>query len=283
MGIGSSPAVELSADDLRPALALALNEGVTLVDTAEVYGTESIIGDLVSGRPNVVVGSKVWRTNHAPEHLQEACRRSRERLRIERLGYYLIHAPEAWRYQGPLEIGSTWDRALIEKAAVPRDARGEVALASIPLRETWESLIAVQRRGWVERVGICNVSVEHLRQLAHDGWEHPQIVQVELNPLLPQRQLRRYCQEHKIQLMAHSPLGGGRVLRDPTMVAKSSELGRSPAELTLAWHIAHGIVPVFGSRERAHIRANLSVRHWTLPEHTRVAIDQIGLPETLDH
>jgi alcohol dehydrogenase (NADP+) len=281
LGFGSAPPAGGRGEDLRPALGAALAAGARLFDSAEVYGTEPLLGELLAGLPatarrGVVVGTKVWRTNHAPEHAAAACRRSRERLGVDRLGYYLIHHPEPWRHRGPLEIAPGWDRGSVEAAAVPRGGDGAPEPGDVPLRETWEALLDLRSRGWVERVGLCNVTPDDLGSLAGAGLAPPDLVQVELHPLLPRRELRRHCREQGVALMAHTPLGAGRVLHRPEVAALARALGRSPAQVVLGWHLAHGVVPVVGTRHPDHARADLAARDRPLPAAAVRALDALG-------
>ena len=122
VGLGCSPyrggGLRGTRVDLRGAIETALELGYRLLDTAEVYGTEAQIGEILRSRPSprrdrLFIVSKVWQTNHAGRHVLAACEDSLRRLGIEDLDLYLVHSPEAWRHVRPLgDLGNASDEEL---------------------------------------------------------------------------------------------------------------------------------------------------------------------------
>jgi alcohol dehydrogenase (NADP+) len=269
IGFGTSPGEELTPAELAPALGAALDAGFRLFDTAEVYGSETVLGERIAAsgvpRDELFVVSKLWRTNHAFEHAVAACEGSLRRLGLDHLDLYLVHAPEPWRHVGPLDLDASLTRSEIAERATPRGADGGPEPAEVPLEETWSALVELRRRGWVRRIGIANAGVAVLERLAATG-EAPEAVQVEIHPGRPEEALVAYCagqgihqidQIHQIGVMAHSPLGGGAALRDPEVLERARALGISPAQAVLRWHLERGVVPIPGSHRPEHARENL--------------------------
>ncbi|HXT21260.1 MAG TPA: aldo/keto reductase, partial [Thermoanaerobaculia bacterium] len=164
----------------------------------------------------------------------------------------------------------------LRKELEPRTSAGDVELAGVPLAETWAAMLELRAGGLVQGVGLCNLGVGELEQLAGAGLAPPDAVQVELHPLAAQSALVDYCRERGILLMAHSPLGGGAVLEHPRLRALAAESGVSPAQLVLAWHRARGVIPVVGSRDPAHLRENARACGEALPAAVVAALDALA-------
>jgi diketogulonate reductase-like aldo/keto reductase len=268
IGFGTSPGEGLRPADLAAAIGAALTAGFRLFDTAEVYGSESVLGERIAAsgvpRDELFVASKLWRTNHAFAHAVAACEGSLRRLGLDHLDLYLIHAPEPWRHVGPLDLDAGLSRAEIAERAIPRGpGGGGPEPADVPLEETWGALVELRRRGLARRIGIANAGVETLERLAAATGEAAEAIQAEIHPGRPEDDLVAHCAGRSIAVMAHSPLGGGAMLRDPEVLARARDLGASPAQAVLRWHLERGVVPIPGSHRPEHARENFGA---LLPE-----------------
>jgi alcohol dehydrogenase (NADP+) len=255
--------------DRVDSIAQALDAGYRLLDSAELYGNEHRVGNLLaaSGAPDrdhLSVLGKVWRTNHRREHLLEACAGSRAELGIEAFDCYMLHWPEAWAHQGPLE-------RLAEKPVERREALtfptedGEPVTADVPLTEAWANLEAVHERGWARTLGLCNVSVDQLRDVLAAGEVEPALVQVERHPYRPRTELVDVCHERGIRVVAHSPLSAPGLLEEPELAAIGEAVGLSPAGVVLAWNVTDGVVPIPSSTDPGHLVDNLAAGARRLP------------------
>ena len=255
--------------DRVDSIAQALDAGYRLLDSAELYGNEHRIGDLLAApgapdRDHLFVLGKVWRTNHRREHLLEACAGSREELGVEALDCYMLHWPKAWAHQGPLE-------RLAEKPVERREALtfptedGEPVTADVPLTEAWANLEAVHERGWARTLGLCNVSVDQLRDVLAAGEVEPALVQVERHPYQPRTELVDVCHERGIRVVAHSPLSAPGLLEEPQLAAIGEAVGLSPAGVVLAWNVTDGVVPIPSSTDPGHLVDNLAAGARRLP------------------
>lgn len=278
--MGCSPVRGRRLVDLGPAIAAALDLGFRLFDTAEAYGTEPLLGACLeaSGRRGAVaLASKVWQTNHAFRHVTAACEGSLRRLRVDCLDLYLVHSPAAWRHRPGLEVSPAWDLDRLEAELVPRDAAGTVALADVPLAETWEAMLELRRRGRVRAVGLANVEVGELEALAAAGLEPPAVVQAAIHPFEPRRELVAYCRRQGIRLIAHSPFGGGAVLRQPRVAELAAELGVSPARLVLRWHLERGLVPIPGASRADRLADDLAALDLRPGSEVLAALDRLAV------
>ncbi|MDJ0611373.1 MAG: aldo/keto reductase [Kiloniellales bacterium] len=233
------------AEEVR-ALKLGLDLGLTLIDTAEMYGeggAEEVVGEAIDGRRDAVfLVSKVYPHNASRRGAVEACERSLARLGVETLDLYLLH----WR-------------------------------GGIPLAETVETFEGLKAAGKIRHWGVSNldsVDVAELLDLeagagcaTNQVLYHPGERGIEWN-LLPA------CREHAIPIMAYSPLGQGEVLRDPALSAVAEKHGVTPAAVSLAWVLRHDdVIAIPKSSDPAHLRANAEAADLALDGDDLAAID----------
>jgi diketogulonate reductase-like aldo/keto reductase len=224
--LGENPARRASE---LAALRLGIELGLTLIDTAEMYGNgaaEVLVGEAIAGRRDeVFVVSKVLPSHATYADTIEACRQSMRRLGTERLDLYLLH----WRGQVPLE---------------------QTVLA-------FEELV---RRGMIRYWGVSNFDVQDMAELLRlPGGEAVQTDQVLYN--LTRRGIEcdvlPTLQEQGIPVMAYSPIEQGRLLPHPTTVAIADRHGATPAQVALAWLMTRdgvNTIPRAGTRE--HVLEN---------------------------
>jgi diketogulonate reductase-like aldo/keto reductase len=213
----------------RAALALGLDLGMTLVDTAEMYadgGAEKLVGQVLADRgDDVFVVSKVYPHNAGRKSAIAACERSLRRLRVERLDLYLLH----WR-------------------------------GRIPLAETVEAFGELVRDGRILRWGVSNFDVDDMEELfAVDGGDACSVNQVlyNLSERAVEWRLMDWCRARGVALMAYSPLGQGDLLRSRKLAAIARPLGRTPAQVALAWVLRHrDVMAIPQSSDGAHVRDN---------------------------
>ena len=219
---------------------LALDLGVRLFDTADVYGpgdadtghNERLLGRALAGwsgaRAEVTVATKgglvrsgrIWRPDGRASHLRTACEASLRALGVERIDLYQLHAPD------------------------PR----------VPLATSARALARLRDERLVDAVGLCNVNLEQLEEARR--YVEVASVQVALHPFDPaplKSGLAAACRDAGIALLAHSPLGGPRssqrLARDPVLAALAVEHGCTAAEIALAWLLGlhPGLIPLPGA------------------------------------
>ena len=267
--------------DRIESIATALDAGYRLLDSAELYGNEHRIGDLLAApgtpdRESLFLLGKVWNTNHG--HVAEACRGSLAELGVDAFDCYTLHWPDAWAYQGPLERLA--ERPPDEQAALafPTDD-GERTTADISLAEAWRNLEAVHGRGLARTLGLCNVTREQVETVLASGTTRPALVQIERHPYRPQSALVEFCHERGIRVVAHSPLSAPGLLDEPILADIAAERDCSPAAVVLAWNVAEGVVPIPSSTTTTHIVANRAATGLRLTESERAEIATLRDPE----
>jgi diketogulonate reductase-like aldo/keto reductase len=224
--IGDDPA---RRRDEIATLQRGIELGLTLIDTAEMYGdgrSESLVGEAIAGRRSrVFVVSKVYPHNASRKAMPRSCEASLGRLRVEAIDLYLLH----------------WE-------------------GSVPLAETVEAFEALQRQGKIRHWGVSNLDTDSMRSL----WQLPggraaQTDQVLYNlgrrgiewDLLP------WLRERRVALMAYSPVEQGRLLRQRELVAFARQRAMTPAQVALAWLLAKdGVIAIPKTGSRARLEEN---------------------------
>jgi diketogulonate reductase-like aldo/keto reductase len=245
----------------KRATKAALEVGFRHFDCAERYRNEQAVGDAmqemfkagVIQRKDVFVTTKLWNSNHRPERVKPAFEASRRRLQIDHVDCYLIHTPFAFQPGDDQE---------------PKDERGQIVYDSgVTLVETWRALESLVDEGRCRAIGLSNVNLEKLQEIVEAARIKPAVVEVESHPYLPEWELLDYCQRHGIVLLAFAALGHAmepRLLDDPVITAIARRLGKTPAQVVLAWAIQRGTALLTTSVKPSRLRENFEVS--TLPE-----------------
>jgi 2,5-diketo-D-gluconate reductase A len=234
---------QIPPQDTRAATLEALKVGYRHIDTAEMYGNEREVGEGIrdSGidRAEVFVTSKLNNGFHAPEKALAAFDRSLEVMKSEYLDLFLIH----------------W----------PLPAVGDFV-------ETWKALEEIYRSGRARAIGVSNFQPHHLDRLAAETTIVPSVNQIEIHPYFTQDDVRAFDREHGIATEAWSPLAQGQVLDDPTIVRTAERLGRTPAQVTLRWHIQRGDIVFPKSVTPVRIAENFALFDFGLTDEDMAAI-----------
>src|SRR4051812_8066221 len=184
----------------------AARVGYRHFDCASDYGNEAEVGtglkqvlNGVCSRDQLWVTSKLWNTNHAPQHVRPACERSLRDLGLDYLDLYLIHFPIALEYVPPdVRYPAGW-------FADPDAAEPRMKPAKVPIADTWRAMEKLVSAGLVRNIGVCNFGVSLLRDLLSYAEIPPAVLQVEMHPYLTQDKLVRFCGEQEIAVTAFSP------------------------------------------------------------------------------
>lgn len=265
-GSGAIPAVgfgTLIPDPLatRQATETALQVGFRHFDCAERYRNEGAVGDALQSafkagtvrREDVFVTTKLWNTNHRPERVRPAFEASLRRLQVDYIDCYLIHTPFAF---------------LPGEEQDPRDEHGQVIYdPEVTLIETWRALEGLVDEGRCKSIGLSDVTLEKLKGIVEAARIKPAVVQVESHPYLPEWELLDFCNEHGIVLLAFAALGHAmepKVLEDPVITAIAQRLGKTPAQVALAWAVQRGTAFLTTSTTPRRIAENFEIS--ALPE-----------------
>ena len=233
------------------ALRTGLDLGMTLIDTAEMYGdgnSEELVGEAIAGRRDeVFVVSKVLPSNASRRGTIAACERSLARLQTDCIDLYLLH----WR-------------------------------GNVPLEETLQAFEALQRDGKIRHWGVSNFDVDEMEELiVLTGGNAVAANQVLYN--LTRRgieyDLLPWSAAHRIPTMAYSPIEQGRLLRQAALRQVAARHGASPAQVALAWVLRRGdviAIPKAGSVK--HVRENAAALEIRLTAEDLAELDRAWQP-----
>ena len=240
----------------RNATKAALDAGFRLLDTAERYRTEKEVGEAIQEvlnvgkikREDIFVVTKLWNTNHRPERVKPAFEVSRKKLQLDFVDLYLIHTPYAF------QPGDDQD---------PRDASGNVIYdKGITLLDTWRALEQLVDEGKCGAIGLSDVGLAQVQPIVEAARIKPAVVHVESHPYLPEWDLLNYCRKYGIALQAFASLGHNsepNLLEDPVVLTIAKRVGKSPAQVLLAWAIQRGTCPLTTSKTPSRIQENFDV------------------------
>jgi alcohol dehydrogenase (NADP+) len=274
-GAGCMPALGFGTLIPEPTLTKsatrdALNAGFRHFDCAERYRNEREVGEALRaglaangiGRENIFVTTKLWNSNHRPERVEPAFAASLDRLRLKYLDLYLIHTPYAF------QPGDEQD---------PRDQNGDVLYDNgVTLLDTWRAMESLVDHGRCRAIGLSDVGLDELLPIYESARIKPAVVQVESHPYLPETDLLEFCKEKGIVLLAFAPLGHGMkpgLLEDPVISAIAARVGKTPAQVLLAWAVQRGTALLTTPKTAARARENFDIT--ALPEDALNEISRI--------
>jgi len=276
-GAGQIPALGFGTLIPDPALTMtatrdALEAGFRHFDCAERYGNEREVGKVLQeglaargvAREAIFVTTKLWNSNHRPERVEPAFEASLKRLGLEYLDLYLIHTPFAF------QPGDNQD---------PRDKDGNVIYdRGVTLFDTWKAMEALVDHGKCRAIGLSDITLEAVKPLYESARIKPAVVQVESHPYLPETELLEFCKDKGIVFLAFAPLGHGMkpgVLEDPVISAIAARVGKTPAQVLLAWAVQRGTAVLTTPRTAARAKENFDISR--LPQD---ALDEINRIQT---
>src|SRR5579859_3125859 len=260
-GAGVMPALgfgTLIADraETMSATRSALEAGFRHFDCAERYRNEREVGEALQAglaaegiaREDIFVTTKLWNSNHRPERVEPAFEASLGRLRLEYLDLYLVHTPFAF------QPGDDQD---------PRDQNGNVLYDSgVTLLDTWKAMESLVDRGRCRAIGLSDITLSGLLPIYESARIKPSVVQVESHPYLPETQLLEFCKQNGIVFLAFAPLGHGArpgPLEDPVVSAIAARVGKTPAQVLLAWAVQRGSALLTTPKSAARAAENFNI------------------------
>jgi diketogulonate reductase-like aldo/keto reductase len=234
------------------ALKLGIELGMTLIDTAEMYGNggaEELVAEASAGqRDKLFIVSKVYPHNASRSGTPAACERSLKRLRTDRIDLYLLH----WK-------------------------------GSHKLAETVEAFEKLLEAGKIRYWGVSNFDTRDMEGLARlpDG-SHCATNQVlyHIGSRGIEYDLLGWCAEHKMPIMAYSPVGqGGSLLRSKALTAVAKRHDATPAQIAIAWTMRHAnVISIPKASDPTHVRQNAAAGGITLTPEDLAEIDAAHPP-----
>lgn len=233
------------------ALRLGIDLGMTLIDTAEMYGdggAEEIVGKAIAGRRDgVFLVSKVYPHNATRKGTLAACERSLKRLGTDRLDLYLLH----WR-------------------------------GAVPLSETLEAFGELRRAGKIRHFGVSNFDRADMEELTNlPGGDATACNQVLYNLMRRgiEWDLLPWCRTRRMPIMAYSPVEQGRLLDRPALVRLARRRGITPAQAALAWILRQdGVIAIPKAVQPKHLHENRAAGDIELASEDLAELDAVSSP-----
>ena len=236
--------------ETKEAVLTALEVGYRHIDTAQMYGNEKGVGDAIAesglARDEVFVTSKLNNGFLDRRSALDAFDRTLEALGSDRVDLFLIHWPLP-------TVADYVDR--------------------------WRTMEEIYASGRARAIGVSNFQPHHLRRLHAETTVPPAVNQVEVHPYLRQDEVRAFDAEHGIATEAWSPIAQGKVLDDPVIVRIAQALDRTPAQVTLRWHLQRGDIVFPKSVTRSRVEENFALFDFELSAADMADLDGLNRDE----
>ncbi|RFS26520.1 aldo/keto reductase [Chitinophaga silvatica] len=230
------------------AVTYALDAGYRHIDTAAIYGNEEGVGIAIENnkvnRSEIFLTSKVWNANQGYDSTLKAYDESLAKLKTDYLDLYLIHWPVKGKY-----------------------------------KDTWKALEKLYADGRIKAIGVSNFLQHQLEDLLQTANVVPMVNQLEFHPYLVQQPLLDFCQQHKIQYEAWSPLMQGKIFEIPLLKELADKYKVSVAQLVLRWDLQKGVVTIPKSIKNERIISNADIFNFEISAEDIKKIDGLDRGE----
>lgn len=234
------------------AVSYALAAGYRLIDTATAYQNEEYVGEAIrkSGiaRHELFITTKMGRIAQREDRQEALFEESLKKLGTDYIDLYLIHWPIQNKYV-----------------------------------ESWRMMEKWYKQGRIRAIGVSNFHEQHLKEIFACSSIVPAVNQVELHPLLSQKKLRAYCEQHDIAVQAWSPLGGNgtSLINDPRILEIGKKYNKSGAQIIIRWDIQLGILTIPKSIHPYRIAQNADVFDFSLTDEEMQKINEMNLNQRI--
>ena len=226
--------------------------GYRLIDTAAAYSNEISISKAISkldlNRQDIIISDKVWNTSRGYQAVQDACKKSLKKLKMDYIDIYLVHWPAS------MKLYSDW-------ADINAD--------------TWRGMEQLYKDGFVRAIGVCNFKIHHLQELKKTADIMPMINQIEYHPGLDQKDILHYCNENDIKVESSSPLGNGEILNNNILKEIAEKKRKTVAQISIRWEIQKGLIVIPKTCNIGRLAENMDVFDFELSKEEMSEIDNI--------
>jgi diketogulonate reductase-like aldo/keto reductase len=229
------------------AIRAGLESGVTLVDTAEIYGSEPLVARAIGGtkRDELFLATKVWSNHLHRDSLIRAFNKSLKRLGTTYIDLYQVHWPNR----------------------------------RVPIAETMAAMEQLISEGKLMHPAVSNFNLEQLKE-AQSALPRSELSSIQLDFSLIHRDVEGdilpYCDREKIALLAYYPLGHGKLPSDPRLDQASLQAGKTRAQIALRWLAGKpNVFPIPRASKADHVRENAGASDWELTDQARVDLDRL--------
>ncbi len=240
-----------SYDEVLNSLKIAYNQGVTLIDTAEMYGNEAEIGKAIKEigitRNELFITTKIWNADSGYDVTMRTFEKSLKNLQTEYIDLYLIHWPRGYDFV-----------------------------------DTWKAMENLYKQGVIKSIGVSNFYISHLNELLDKCEIVPAVNQIELHPYLQQQQLVDFCNKHTIAVEAWSPLAKGSVASDDVLNEIGKKYSKNAVQVTLRWLIQNNIIAIPKSSKSDRIKEFAEIFDFNLSDEDMQKISSLDIHNRID-
>lgn len=230
---------QVPPDRTEETVRTALDIGYRHIDTAQMYGNEEGVGAALrsSGvdRDEVFVTSKLNNNNHRPDDVRRSFDESLKRLGLDRLDLFLVHWPLPTRYDGDFV-------------------------------STWRAMTDLLDDGRLTSVGVSNFEPDHLQRIVDETGVVPVVNQIEVHPFFTNEAARAASHAHGVKVEGWAPIAKGQVNDEPVIQEIAETHGRTPAQVTLRWHVERGDIVFPKSVRRERMEENFAIFDFSLTD-----------------
>jgi diketogulonate reductase-like aldo/keto reductase len=250
--------------------------GYRHVDCASIYENQKEIGSALKktsskvNRKELFITSKLWNTEHKAENVEKACKQTLLDLQLDYLDLYLMHWGIAFKHG-------------LENLE-PLDKEGKIITEKVSIRETWEAMEELVKKGLVKSIGVSNFTTVMLVDLLTYSKIVPAINQIELHPYNSQTNLVEFCNNNSINATAYSPLGrqgvktiqGPRLFDEPIVKSIAKSHDKTLAQILLNWALKRGTIAIPKSTDPKRIIENIDVFDFELTDKEMAEINALN-------
>lgn len=245
---------------LKKIVNHSVENGCYLFDTAHAYGqSERILGKALKHnlREEYFISTKVSNEQQRGGNIRAALESSLNRLNLDYIDLYLLHWPHPGLFQ-----------------------------------ESWRQMEELYKEGLIRSIGVCNFHQHHLEELKKSAEIMPMVNQFECHPLMSQNELRQYCRDNGIQVMAYTPTArmNRGIMESETIKKIALAHNKGIAQVVIRWHIQSGNIPVINTTNEKHLIENMNVFDFELTQDEMDLIDGLNVnmrlrynPDTCDY
>jgi len=230
------------------ALKAGLDGGMSLIDTAELYGSEPLVARAIKGRKreDIFIATKVWPNHLRRDALVRALEKSLKRLETSYVDLYQVHFPNS----------------------------------KVPIEETMAAMEEMKDKGKLLSIGVSNFSLQQTID-ANAALKKSQLASNEVDYSLVNREIETdllpYCESNKISIICYYPLGHGKVTGAgprSKMEAICNEYAKTPAQVALNWLVSgRNVFAIPRASMAVHVRENLGASGWDLKPEDRAQLE----------
>ncbi|WP_067440309.1 aldo/keto reductase [Nocardioides jensenii] len=239
---------QVPPNETAATVTSALEAGYRHIDTAQMYGNEKGVGEAIAGsgiaRDELFVTTKLNNPHHRPDDVRRSFDESLTSLGLDHVDLFLIHWPLPTQYDGDFV-------------------------------STWQAVAELTGDGRAKSVGVSNFEPDHLERIITETGVLPAVNQIEVHPLFGNEEARAAGAERGVLTEAWSPIGQGTVLDNAVIGEIAARLGKTPAQVTLRWHIERGDIIFPKSMHPERMKENFEIFDFTLSPDDVAAISAL--------